>query len=277
MSNSFYVTLPSNSWTPENDNKLNDYITYLPKPLSLNDNYHVALSEITYTKSWYNVQRVNDFVLYNPRFRIASKSGIKPGWYKTIQDLIYAINSQIESSFTHEGWTVPQFYVNEFSHTVRMECGRDDNRVPVYVNLGEELEDMLGLSMTHQVSAKESITMVNLYDSERLDKDGSLIAGKLYDMKAGIYSLMVYTDIVSHSIVANTQASFLRSARVDDHAEFGANVNLIFEKPYYFPINSSFIDKIRINIKDDSNVPIPFKFGRTCVTLHFKQIWRAII
>ena len=277
MPNSFYVTLPSNSWSPENDNKLNDYTTYLPKPFSLDDDYHVALTEISYTKSWYNVERENPFILYSPLSSISSRPGIKPGWYKNIHDLTSAINEHIANSFTSEDWLMPELVVNDCSHTISMECGRDDKKAPIYVHLGEELEDMLGMSNTQRVSETESITFFKLYDSERVSADASLSSPGLYDMKAGIHSLMIYTDIVSHSIVGNTQASFLRSAKIDDHTDFGGDVNLIFEKPYYFPVNSSFIDKIRINIKDDSNNPINFKFGRTSVTLHFKKLWKAII
>ena len=276
MENSFYVTLPSNVFSYEN-NKISDYTTYLPKPLHLTDDYHVALTEISYTKSWYNVQRMSEFHVHDPRFIINGITGISPGWYKSINDLINVINNRINNlQELHELKRRPKLILNEHGQTVSMELGLIDHEIPVNLRLGDELEEMLGLSTSERINQNEIVKIDSLLDVDSI-QNNQRCAVRPFDMKAGIHSLMIYSDIVSYSIVGNAQANFLRSAHVDDKYEFGSDVSLIFRKPYYLPVNSNYIDKIRINIKDDSGNPIQFQFGRVSVTLHFKRTWKAII
>ena len=54
-STNFYVHLPSNNVSDTGRNKLGRYTTHLKLPIKIGFDWEVALSEISYTKSWYNV------------------------------------------------------------------------------------------------------------------------------------------------------------------------------------------------------------------------------
>ena len=56
-SSNFYVHLPSNNLSNSETNTLWNYVTHLTQPLLLDGAWEVALTEISYTKSWYNLTR----------------------------------------------------------------------------------------------------------------------------------------------------------------------------------------------------------------------------
>ena len=275
MNNSFYVTLPSNVQGAI-DNRISDYTTILPNTLRLSDDYHVAITEISYTKSWYNVTQQSTFKFYDYKGEIAKIAGIGVGYYSLI-DLVNTINTVIKDCkkiIEH-----PVLELDNFRKSVKIRNGKTSIG-PVSVFLGYELEEMLGFARNDSYNIdmlveKVSIHSLLLTDSE-IEK-GYREPSQSVDIKAGIHFLMVYSDIVSHSIVGNTYANFLRSVKIDETVSHGDDVNIVFQKPYYFPIALHDINQIRINIKDDGGRPFEFQFGRVSVTLHFKKVWKAII
>ncbi len=62
--NNFYIHLVSN--TPNqivSGNNIANFITKLPKKINLSDLWEVALTEISYTKSWYNYLKIKKLEL----------------------------------------------------------------------------------------------------------------------------------------------------------------------------------------------------------------------
>lgn len=278
MTNSFYLTLPSNS-EGSRENRISDYLTNLPTTLHLSDEYQVALTEITYTKSWNNVHGNQHLFFLKSKYVSTANYGFYSGNYKTLDELIEAVNNGIKEAFSTE--EVHPMLQKTPTGLVRMLFGKSVLGEVTNANLNWELEELLGFSprpdwmQWTDDDYEESIEPADLTEEE--EKKGYREGTRLPDIKAGIHSLFVYSDVVSPSIVGNTYANFLRSVSIDDKAAYGDDVNIIFQKPYYRKVAVRDIDSIRINIKDDSGEPIKFKFGRVCVTLHFKKVWKAII
>jgi hypothetical protein len=81
MNDNFYVTLPSNVSQHKyfKQNTIANYITKLPSHISLDGKWEVGLVEVSYTKSWYNVQ--NDYKIsfeyYEPEHMTSDSLNIK--------------------------------------------------------------------------------------------------------------------------------------------------------------------------------------------------------
>lgn len=279
MSNSFYLTLPSNV-VSINENKLYDYTTYFPNPLCLSDNYEVALTEFNYTKSWFNLLTVPTFTLYDPKRIISSEivNNIQPGYYHSVDNLVTIINQNVKELFSNNPKLIlPLLEFNQSSHTITMIQGcenqnaEDSTKHPILISFGEELDSMLGFE-TIKFDKSSTIEIISIPSfTEGLNQSSAV------DMKAGVHNLMIYSDIVTPTIVGNVYSNLLRSVPVSNSSVYGEDVNMIFSKPYYHPISTNELDRLRINIKDECGRCIDFKFGRVSVTLHFRKRWRTII
>ena len=92
----FYVTLPSNSsvnFYP--DNTLTSYTTRLVKQINLTGNWEVALTEIHYPFSWYNVTEKNNSFTFSERGQVQTHARISHGFYFSVQDIVDAINAEM--------------------------------------------------------------------------------------------------------------------------------------------------------------------------------------
>ena len=80
----FYVILPSTSSSQLfPDNKLSSFTTNLHTPLRLNGDWEVALVEINYPRTWYNVSGDTCKVYYRREDDDQMKSvKIPPGYYE---------------------------------------------------------------------------------------------------------------------------------------------------------------------------------------------------
>lgn len=282
MSQSFYLTLPSNVKSLTH-NTIANYKTYLPNTLKLGENWEVGLAEITYTKSWINVKSKHKFtlVISQENHTLSRDIHMRADYYHSIETLCTELNLVLESLTEAFGYTgiAPFLEWSPLAQRVLQRAGSAirDPKTNMFVHLGEELEAMLGFdNPTPKSMLVNNTNKKNLF-GRLLENTNARIADRHYDMKAGIHALMVYSDIVEPSIVGNMQAQLLRSCRIDSNTRYGDDINIIFDKPYYFPLMCNEINSILIDIKDEAGENIHFDFGRVFVILHFRQKWRAII
>ena len=89
---------------------------------------------------------------------------------------------------------------------------------------------------------------------------------------AGFFSLLLYSNIVKHTPVADTASKLLRLVEIPSRSHFGEQVTLTYDKPQFYPLSHNYFKQIEIKFLDDTNHIIPFQFGRSFVTLVFKRI-----
>lgn len=92
------------------------------------------------------------------------------------------------------------------------------------------------------------------------------------NLLAECHSLFVYTDIVESSRVGDSFTQLLNVIAVPTKTEFGEQVFVRYERPYYHRVSKSDFEEIEIDIKDDTGASVPFRFGRTIVTLEFRRV-----
>ena len=75
------------------DNTLGSFTNFLPEPLSLDGQWEVAISEISYPSMYQNVT-VGKFMVFDEKLSKSSKFYyMEPGLYPSITDIVEALNT----------------------------------------------------------------------------------------------------------------------------------------------------------------------------------------
>ena len=274
-----YITLASN--VANEGNKISNFRTNLARIISFEEGWVVGLTEITYTKSWYNVLQSIPITLideignvYKPTSKnIHEDFIIHAGYYDTPQKLVSEIN-KILLKFNQI--IPPKIEYNELNNCVTVKAGKIEQTIKVYPNLGEELENILGLKNRN---LKNDIYSTNITSNEDfLFKDYEIFNNdvlKAYhpvEISAGYQTLYLYSDIVYPSLIGDTCAPILRLIEIPRRYKFGDTVHINYDRPHYRSLLLNEFETIEMSLYDDSGKLVPFKFGRLAMTLHFKKL-----
>lgn len=268
---SFYVYLPSNVNDLTERNIIGNYTTHLPQSIHLDGEWEVGLSEIIYTKNWFNLLDQTIYI-YSKGFRLASSSIILPGdLYLDTKTIAKEINKQVETA-------LKSYYSQEdIQKFPRLDVGEKRN----YLLPGIFKNKMVKLFLTPELRKvfgfKDDInyTNVSFYDKEETIDGKSIEGGEksVYNtnINNNIYALFVYTDIIKASVTGNTYSKLLRIVKAANTA-IGQVSQFTFGQPQYHPVEKREIHSIEIDIKDDTGETLRFKGGRVYVVLHFRRI-----
>ena len=89
------------------------------------------------------------------------------------------------------------------------------------------------------------------------------------DPYRGFNSLYVYCDAAEAIPVGDIKAPLLRV--VDAAGNFGDTIHRLYMTPQYVPVSRKEFNTVEIDIRDHSGRSVPFEFGKTIVTLHFRE------
>lgn len=250
-----YVTLPSNVKSSEYDkNTTANFTTRLAMPLSLPGEWEVAITELSYTNSWFNVPRdqmIN--ISYDGEINLNT---LRAGRYESIDELVGDIN-KIFSTYSDKFFNWPVLLIDRRKCIVTLRHGLHNGSHAI-VEFEPDLMNMLGLTKPN--SFMEEINGILVQNGVRP-----------YQIRGGLHSLYVYTNIVEPSHVGDSYVNLLRTITVDHSTEFASQIVTKFTNPYYIKVRLNAITNITIECKDDTGNVFPFEFGRTIVTLHFKR------
>lgn len=258
MSDDFYLTLPSN--TGQNTNPASFRIT-LPRKIQLTGEWEVALSELIYPHSWYNIRAPDNifYVLFKsdqegiaplPQSDITLRCSIPEGYYSNVNDLLKTMEARIKQQHP---WVPDPLPVKFTYDTILNRVQIDLVEPAIDIQPSKALTYMLG----YGVDDFEDIS----------DEPG--MAPHPPDMRAGVVSLYIYTDLVEHTIVGDTVAPLLRAVAIQSN--FGDIVDKVFQVSHYIPVLKKDFDTVEIEIKTDQNRLLEIQFGKTIVKLHFRR------
>ena len=254
-------------------NKIGQFKNQLSSPLPINQNTKVALAEIVYTKSWYNVEKVYEIRLVDQSSQVLVfpdlKLKVNRGFYDTPESLVKDLN-QILGYFPIK--QPPMLQYNARENYVYLYAGKTDTQ-SVYPDFGEEIENILGLrNRNTYVYEYNNIPSDGAeYDFHTFDHfDSNVLKGyHPVEINAGIHHLMVYSDIVSESFNGATKSQLLGMVKIPPEAKFGDTVHIRYKDRNFKPVNYDQFQCIEISVRDSSNREIPFKFGLCSVKLQF--------
>jgi len=296
----FYVTLPSHVKS-FSTNTVANFKTKLASSLSLTDDWEVGLVEISYTLSWYNLPNKEPFYLWywskGKSLKFEFFSSVPRGKYDSIQQIIDKINVYLIGQDFFEFKKVdnneykPYLELNETNRliTINEAILQKDNTL-VFLEFSENLCNIFGLNTQQMVdkrtkkhleySEKYNENITNNISNDDLKFDGPEDEDITYkgenpvELSGGFHSLFVYSDIVSPSFVGDSYTQLLRLIEIPSNNKFGDQVKITYSNPYYLPVFVKEFDTIEIDIKDDTGERIPFEFGRSIITLHFRKVYK---
>lgn len=243
----FYITLPSNaSLNVFKDNKSSSYRVDLAQHIDLEGEWQVALSEISYPHTWFNIPNENAYFEWRKKpLEGESESEVhqqrfRGGYYNNQDQLKIELNGflrKIGSDITLQYSYIQKRY--EYSAGGKY-----------HLRFYPPAAYMLGFEPGTWIEFTEKMAP---YPS---------------DMRGGLYHLFLYTDLVSYQMVGDAYAPLLRTLEIK--GSYGDIITQQFNPCHYLPVTKQHIENIKIEIKSDQNIPLKFTFGKTIVKLHFR-------
>lgn len=255
MTDDFYLTLPSNAGQ---NVSASSFRVNLPQSVRLYGEWEVALSEIIYPYSWYNVNSLESYSIWYktaPPLLVGSVTRkfdcATPGHYSEVEDLFRVFEDTLPS---------------EYKKHIVFAYNKRTNRVNIQV-----------AGPVKAIYLPNTVLYMLGYDVEKssngIDKTNGL-APHSPDMTAGIHVLYVYCDIAEHTVVGDKLAPLLRAVAVE--GKFGDIINKIFISPHYVPVLKKDFSSVEIEIKTDQNQPLALRYGKTLVKLHFRRKQKSL-
>lgn len=248
----FYVTLPSNSsfdYYP--DNTLSDFTTKLFKSLDLTGEWEVALVEISFPHSFYNITERNNRIVYSGD---GTDAGVKafsipPGYYNDLDELFLAMYKKM----------------NELGQqNIKMTLNKNTQKVKIklqggaFIKLRPELAEMLGFGEKRDNAL--DYYLLNTHEAELP-----------IDLNAGMYSLYLYTDIVADQIIGDVYAPLLRIVHMD-REKGGDVITRTYQNPHFVKVKMKRFDTIDMHIRRDTGEKLSFQRGKVIVKLCFRPV-----
>lgn len=273
--NGFYMTVVSNASMdlyPENTQAV--FRNILNEPLDLK-NYEVALVEISYTETWFNVQddfdalfiskeeEATDPLTKAPIDLVNSKSKpinqlnikVEKGYYPTNKSFFEYLNKKL-AKHAEFGFGDKTFnYIG-----VRQE---------VEINLPKGVNMLLSKTMC-EVTGFESKLLGGYRMLQNLSDVSKVIKPEYgCDIHRGLYTFFIYCDLVKPQMVGEQRVPLLRNVGIKTRKGV-KQVTETFNSPHYMPLSKQYFENIEVHIKDDQGQPISFQRGKTLVKLHLR-------
>ncbi len=290
---SYYVTLPSNGADLKSDyglihNTQTDFETDLKYPLDFNHSeYEVGLSEISYRKLWLVTlgsfkitDNIKNIVLYDRKIEVLDGISI-PKIIKILNDHLNDYTFSNTTSLLNTQYRKINFtLVNQEELLINVPLGltleitgyftsllRHRSSTPMHygVTWMELEQDKLKFAQDNIIQKQDTITIRGHED----------LFTKCFIVNSHIRcieNLYLYTDIINNVHVGSDMLKLLKVIPV--RANFDELSSEIFYFPHYISLDSSYIDRIRMKIRDSQGNKIKFSAEHSQIVykLHFRPI-----
>ena len=256
----FNLVLPSNSSsTIYPENSAATFTTKLPEDINLVGQWEVALKEIQYPITWYNVENDNGHITidFNNVSNLIVLKSLTPALTERLNITIF-----IESGYYSSG---PQL-AEEINFRIKASL---PNAVSDAVHLTYSIPaGKFAINISYGITVKFSRHLSRLMGFKNKMSSPQL-GYRPADLKRGVYSLYVYCDACEECIVGDTKVKLLRIVPIQ--GEQGQYICHNFDFPTYTQVQTKNFSEIKIHITDDVGKTIPFRSGKSIVTLHFRR------
>ena len=233
----------------------------MPYRMELDGEWQLGLCEIQYPHSWDtlkgggNMDSQDNWILISVKTKKGKERiiaiSIPTGFYSGIVDFIDVINNTV-ADWKDEIVLKDVFKLFYDPVFKRVKLKLDDDIVKGVI-LGQTIQYMLGFGIDKTYAFTKSVT----------------VAKYPPDITSGFNTLYVYCDLIQPQIVGNVLAPLLRTVPLS--GEYGSTTNKVFLAPHYLPLRSKSFDSVEIAIRDDTDQPVQFMFGKIIVKVHLKR------
>jgi len=255
--NHFYITLPSDSsvnYYP--DNTVAHFTSRLPHRIRLDGDYEVGLAEFIYPYSWFNFNNENKEMHVHFMDAEAGRSFamtvFESGQYLNEDLLAKALNDKIADAIATKSVRKDARVTFKFDSVYK--------KMQLTIRCNDENEAFF---MSEKLCSLFGFAHCGPY------RCGEFTAENTFAINDGSNLIYVYCDIAAFTTVGHAKASLLRVCNTS--GKYGDMVRTIFTHPHYVPVARREIESIEININGELGKPMPFEFGKSVVTLHFKR------
>jgi len=262
--NHFYLTLPSDSsskYFPENTAA--SFKTKLSERIDLDGDYEFGLAQLLYPHSWFNFDNSDG------RYRIHFKKISEDKEEDQTVD-----RSDLEGVEETDGgvdyvFTSGQFpYEKTLLGVINEKIGMSPN-VLFRWNPWERKVRLFINSNVGVFSMSDAFKDLFGFEENGPYTKGEHVATYTFDLNSSLRMIFIYSDIASYSLVGDSRVPLLRVCDTD--GEYGQMIQKTFTHPHYVPLARNNFDSIEININNELGNPVPFEFGKSVVTLHFRR------
>jgi hypothetical protein len=246
----FYLTLLSNASMGINpDNKTSNFRVHLPKTITLEGRWRVAVTEIHYQYNFLNVTRGNNSFHFNIGGSY-HKFDLFPGFYGKIDDIVDEINL-VSSSDRQDG---DMLIVD--TDTNKTNFSREAMQYVKSIKFENRLALQLGYEPNEDIFPH------------------FLKTPQISDVSRGIPDeILVYCDIVEPQIVGDELSRIIRIVSIPKKdAFFGQPVQHEFQRLQYIDVARKQFDTISIELRDKTGEFLAFESGTVTLVLHFEKI-----
>lgn len=261
----------------EQTNTPADFYTYFPEILRLDDDYHVSLAEISFTKTWKNINTEQVIRLpYGSPSNEEHSVVLGEGNYDSIKDFLEVLN-QLMTEFRNEYIEFPpRFEMNETNGkitlfaAIRNELYKDTySDIYILPIMSNKLCEILGFVMSESEGYSQDGQSITISGSGQ--ETVSVESKGSYDLLK-IRHFEVYADIIEPTIVGNEMKKLLARIEIPADSQYGQTVVVIPDQKIYHKLSILEFDNISIQIREESGRLIDFdEKDKTVVTLHFKK------
>ncbi len=248
------MTLPcdsSLSFFPSNT--VAQYSTKLSERKHLDGDYEVAVAELIYPQSFQNIRNDDDslYIELVQNDKRIFKYSLEAANYASELDFAKSLSENFAAALSRE--------TSIKNVSVRFTFDENTRRI----KMGIQCETGTTLYMSSALKTKLGFCGDGPYSR------GWLWASETFDLRAGQRLMYVYCDIASFVSVGNTKSPLLRICNVS--GSYGDVVRVTFDRPFYILVSRCEFDTILIDIRDELGQPMPFAFGKSVATLHFRR------
>ena len=258
---------------------ISKYTTPLPHTVTLQGRWESALTEIFIPHAWNNVdESSNMFEYYEgeggeglpPTTPPAKFLPIGRGWYDVGVDAGFmgVLSHVTEEERTMMQVRIPRGYYNTIQevlhaiHDSMTELGRRN------IHIVYNMDRTISINCVRKSFLQLSQPLADMLGFVERKIEGRVVGEYASDEKRGLYSALVYTDIILPQLIGNVQAQVLRFVPIDGKP--GKLMVHRFPNPDYVPLARHSIDSIEIDIRTDHGAPLVFQYGKILCKLHFR-------
>ena len=288
----FQITLPSNSSMKVSpDNRPGNFTTSLPTPLSLEGDWEVALIDLQYPHSWFNMETdahiLFAFHLTKPNrnliVSLQEGSDDRKEYTDTLKQEMDIAYKQKSLDSASDSWIYlripPGFYasledlIKILNHRIQVKLNGSHRTSKEELDFSYSYDPITRhLTLTTVgMDAKILVVCLNPTIKKILDSVNEYV--KLTDelhLIPSLNSIYVYTDIIKYQFVGDAKVPLrgvLPAKGQDRSQEYWS-----FQQPYYIPISATTIATVNIQLCDDKGEEISFHGdGKVVARLHFRR------
>jgi hypothetical protein len=246
----FYLTLLSNSsmqYYP--DNKTGNFTVQLPKALTLEGIWKVAVTDVHYQYNLLNVSPENNGIT----FRMQGENGqcnIFDGFYEKIEDLLGAINTFMDPFINQKG-----------EHFLQINDSKQVNVNTKAYKVMSRIQFKNRLAL--QLGFEPNVTI--RHDPHRLKIPANVSKGIPDEM-------FIYCDIAEPQYFGHELSRILKMVTIPKHIEmYGQTVHKEFQRLQYISVMKKHFETITIELRDKTGAYLPFVSGTFMIVLHFRK------